>query len=124
MDKVFEDALVKLEKDFRVRLSLDGILPRLERTRDGGGGFMTQEERLSVEAEKTDPDKVSKIIAILRRKDNDAFERFREILRESGNELWDKRLEIVLSKGRARGELVLQCNAEIVDNALISAVEF
>jgi hypothetical protein len=90
LDKDFENALVKLESLFRLKLSLDGIISRLEKTADDG--FMTQEEKWSVEAKTTDSDKVSKIIFILRKKDNEAFERFRKILRESGNDHLDKEL--------------------------------
>jgi hypothetical protein len=101
LDKVFDDALVKLESEFRGKLSLAGIIPRLERTGDGDGGFMTLEEKQSVEAEKGEPDKVSKIIAILRKKDNDAFTRFRYILRKSGNDTWDKELGEEVAKLKA-----------------------
>ena len=85
-------ALVRLESELRVNLSLDGILPLLEKTEDGRGGFMTRLERMSVEAEREDPDRASKIIGILRKKDNRAFDRFCEILCESGNEVWGKKL--------------------------------
>ena len=87
-----KDALVKLESELRVNLSLDGVLPLLEKTEDGRGGFMTRVERMSVEAERGDLDRVSKIIGILRKKDNRAFDRFCAILCESGNEVWGKKL--------------------------------
>ena len=92
MNPFRKDALVKLESELRVNLSLDGVLPLLEKTEDGRGGFMTRVERMSVEAERGDLDRVSKIIGILRKKDNRAFDRFCEILCESGNEVWGKKL--------------------------------
>ena len=90
MDVNRQDALVELESELRVNLSLVGIIPLLEKTQDGRGGFMTRIERMSVEAEKGDPDRVSKIIEILRKKDNDAFDRFCTILKRSENEVWEK----------------------------------
>ena len=92
MNPFRRDALVKLESELRVNLSLDGILPLLEKTEDGRGGVMTRVERMSVEAERGDLGRVSKIIEILRKKDNRAFDRFCEILCESGNEVWEKKL--------------------------------
>ena len=92
MDTNRQGALVELESDLRVNLSLVSVVPQLEKTEDGRGGFMTREERMSVEAEKGDPDRVSRIIEILRKKDNDAFDRFCEILRQSGNRVWEKRI--------------------------------
>ena len=97
MNSFRKDALVVLESELRVNLSLDGILSLLEKTEDGRGGFMTRGERMSVEAEKGDPDRVSKIIGILRKKDNRAFDRFCEILCESGNEVWGEKLRDALS---------------------------
>ena len=92
MEQDRQDVLVKFESELRVNLSLNGVLPLLEKTQDGRGGFMTREERMSVEAKKGDPKRVSKIIEILRKKDNDSFDRFCEILKESGNVVWGKRL--------------------------------
>ena len=92
MEQDHQDALVKFESELRVNLSLNGILPLLEKTQGRRGGFMTREERMSVDAEKGDPDRVSKIIEILRKKDNDSFDRFCEILKISGNEIWGNRL--------------------------------
>ena len=105
------DALVKLESELRVNLSLDGVLPLLEKTKDGRGGFMTREERMLVEAERGDLDRVNKIIGILRKKDNRAFDRFCAILCESGNEVWGKKLrdtggttaESPIAESRSRG---------------------
>ena len=56
------DALVKLESELRANLSLDGVLPLLERTQDGRGGFMNRVERLLVEAERGNLDRVRLII--------------------------------------------------------------
>ena len=94
MDPNHQDALAKLESDLRVNLSLVGVVPLLEKTEDGRGGFMTREERMAVEAipQEDDPRRVSKIIDTLRKKDNDAFDRFCKILRQSGNKVWEKRI--------------------------------
>ena len=111
MNPFRRDALVKLESELRVNLSLDGILPLLEKTEDGGGGFMNRVERMWVESERGDLDRVSRIIGILRKKDNRAFDRFCEILCESGNEVWGKKLrdtggvtaESLVAESRSRG---------------------
>ena len=94
MDPNRQDALVKLESELRVNLSLVGILPLLERTQDGNGGFMTREEKMSVVAipEGNVAERVSKIIDILRKKNDDGFDRFCEILKQSGNEVWEDKL--------------------------------
>ena len=102
MDTNRQDALVELESELRVNLSLVGIIPLLEKTQDGRGGFMTREEKISVVAEKGDPNRVSKIIEILRKKDNDAFDRFREILKRSGNEVWEKTIREYVERATVR----------------------
>ena len=124
------DALVKLESELRVNLSLDGILPLLEKTQDGRGGFMTRVERMSVEAEGGDLARASKIIGLLRKKDNRAFDRFCEILCESGNEDWGKKLrdaagvtQVDQSSSRARGRnahYMLICHYVYVDFIFVS----
>ena len=103
MDTNRQDALVELESELRVNLSLVGIIPLLEKTQDGRGGFMTRVERMSVEAEKGDPDRVSKIIEILRKKDNNAFDRFCDILKQSGNEVWEKTIRKYAERVAAQG---------------------
>ena len=92
MDANRQDALVESESELRMNLSLVGVVPLLEKTQDGRGGFMTREERMSVEAipQEDGPGRVSKIIETLRKKDNDAFDRFCAILKQSGNEVWEK----------------------------------
>ena len=102
MDANRQGALVESEKDLRVNLSLVSIVPLLEKTQDGRGGFMTREERMSVEAEKGDPDRVSKIIEILRKKDNDAFVRFCAILKQSGNEVWENTIREYAERAAVR----------------------
>ena len=108
MDPNRQDALVKLESELRVNLSLVGILPLLERTQDGDGGFMTREEKMSVEAisEGNVAERVSKIIDILRKKNNDAFDRFCEILKQSGNEVWEDKLRKTIDSKSKEGTYV------------------
>jgi hypothetical protein len=63
--KLYDDRLVEVEAEMRTRLSLEGLIPLLERP---AGGFMTPDERIAVTNTSTDPEKVSKIISILRKK--------------------------------------------------------
>ena len=49
---------------------------------------MTQEERIAVTSAPSDPDKVSKIISILRKKADKDFVKFCAILEMSGNKHW------------------------------------
>ena len=83
MCKLYDDRLVEAEAEMRTKLSLKGLIPLLERP---AGGFMTQEERIAVTSAPTDPEKVSKIISILRKKTDEDFVRFCTVLEESGNE--------------------------------------
>jgi hypothetical protein len=103
MDSSRQDALVKLESELRVNLSLVGMISRLERTGDGEGGFMTRDERMSVEAFPVEdsPRRVGKIIEILRTKSNASFDRFCTILYQSGNETWGEKLISCIRTERA-----------------------
>jgi GTPase SAR1 family protein len=83
--ELYDCRLVEAEADMRTKLSLEGLIPLLERP---AGGFMTQEERVLVTSASTDPEKVSKIISIIRKKTNEDFVRFCSILDKSGNEHW------------------------------------
>jgi hypothetical protein len=65
----WQDALAKCEASLRVKVNVSSLLPKLERP---AGGFMTQEERYSVDAEKG-VTQVSAIIRILRRKEEKDF---------------------------------------------------
>ena len=47
MDSHFDETLVSVLPDLMTGLSLDGVLPRLERP---AGGFMTKSERMQVES--------------------------------------------------------------------------
>ena len=85
MCKLYDDRLVEAEADMRIKLSLEGLIPLLERP---AGGFMTQEERIAVTSASTDPEKVSKIISILRMKTDEDFVKFCNILDKSGNQHW------------------------------------
>ena len=104
MDANREGALVELESVLRVKLSLVGIIPLLEKTQDGRGGFMTLEEKMLVVAipQEYGPQRVSKIIEILRRKDNNAFDRFCAILKRSGNEVWEKTIREYVERATVR----------------------
>ena len=103
MDSSRQDALVKLESELRVNLSLVGVMSRLEKTGDGEGGFMTRDERMSVEAIPVEdsPRRVDKIIVILRKKNNVSFNRFCTILYQSGNETWGEKLISCIRSERA-----------------------
>lgn len=90
MDTWKKNALVSLESDLKVNLSVAGLFSRLERP---AGGFMTEDERKSVEAVQGTSNQVGKIIGILRGKDNKDFEAFQKVLRQSGNEVWEKRID-------------------------------
>ena len=89
MDAWKRHALVSLEHDLKVNLSLEGILSQLACPE---GGFMTEEERRSVEDVQDNSNKVGKIIEILKGKDNKEFDIFQKILSESGNEVWAVKL--------------------------------
>ena len=90
MDTWKKEALVSLESDLKVNLSLAGLLSRLERP---AGGFMTEDERMSVDEEQGDSKKIVKIINILKKKGNAEFGIFLNMLRKSGNEVWASTIE-------------------------------
>ena len=85
LSKVYNDRLVEAENEIRVRLSLEGLIPLLGRP---AGGFMTPWERIAVTSAPSDPEKVSKIISILRKKTDKDFVKFCNVLEESGNQHW------------------------------------
>ena len=89
MDSHFDDALVSVLPDLRTGLSLDDVLPRLERP---AGGFMTKSEKIQVKSLGSPVERVSEIVGILREKTNDDFHRFLAILDQSGNEHWSTRI--------------------------------
>jgi hypothetical protein len=60
LSEIHTDHLVQIEAEMRTKLSLEGLLPLLERP---AGGFMTPDERIAVTNTSTDPEKVSKIIS-------------------------------------------------------------
>ena len=87
MDSEYDGALVALESEMRLNLSVEGMLPLLERD---AGGFMIRAEKMqvtSVNRENT-PELVSRIVSILRKKGNEQFFIFLNILDNSGNEVW------------------------------------
>ena len=88
MDPWKRDALLRLEHDLRMNLNLVDILCRLDQP---AGGFMTPEERMSVEAEEGRNEKVGKIIKILQSKGNKEFDVFLKLLKETGNVWASKR---------------------------------
>jgi hypothetical protein len=89
LESHIDDALAQALPNLRCGLSLDGLLPRLEKP---AGGFMTKDERMKVEAIQNLPDCVSEIVGILRTKTNEDFHHFLSILKESGNEHWSTNL--------------------------------
>ena len=90
MDTWKRYALVSLEHDLKLYLSLSGLLTRLERP---AGGFMTEDERRSVKDIQGSSNQIGKIIEILRGKSNEDFDTFQKILRDSGNEVWAAEIE-------------------------------
>ena len=80
----WQNALVKCEASLRVTVNVSSLLPKLERP---AGGFMTQEERYSVEDTEKGSEQVTAIIRILRRKEEKDFLSFCEILASTGNEV-------------------------------------
>ena len=118
MDTWRKQAIVSLESDLKVNLSLAGLLSRLERP---AGGFMTEDERRSVEEVQGKSNQVGKIIEVLRGKGNRDFDAFLNVLRESGNELWAEKLdesarqfeEYHKAKGMDFSASVLECSVRL-----------
>lgn len=90
MDTWKKHALVSLESDLKENLSLVGLMSRLECP---AGGFMTEDERTSVDEVQGDSKKIVKIIKILKGKGNKDFDTFLKLLRESGNEVWAEKID-------------------------------
>lgn len=90
MDSWKKLALVSLEHDLKANLSLAGLLSLLERP---AGGFMTEDERKSVEEVQGKSNQVSKIIEILRGKGNRDFDAFQRVLKKTGNEVWAEKID-------------------------------
>ena len=90
MSKWNKDALISLERDLKVNLSLQELVDFLERP---AGGFMTEAEKMSVCEEPKRSDKVGCIISLLRGKGDRDFDIFLKLLRKSGNEVWAEQLE-------------------------------
>ena len=87
MDSRYDGALVALESEMRLNLSVERMIPFLEQK---AGGFMIKAEKMqvtSVNRENT-PEMVSRIVSILRKKGNEQFFIFLNILDKSGNEVW------------------------------------
>ena len=114
MDTWKRNALVSLESKLKVNLSLAGLLSQLERP---AGGFMTEDERMSVDEEQGDSKKIVKIINILKKKGNAEFDIFLNMLIESGNEVWASAIEqkarelekVHKAKGMEFSARVFQC---------------
>ena len=90
MSKWNKDALVSLERDLKIYLSIEELPDLLERP---AGGFMTEAEKMSVCEQPSRRDKVGRIISLLRGKGDQDFDIFIKLLRESGNEVWAGQLE-------------------------------
>ena len=90
MDGWKRDAIVSLEHKLQPNLSLTGLIPLLEKP---AGGFMTEIDRISVEALEGRLKRVGRIIEVLRKKGNKEIDAFLEILRKSGNEIWATEIE-------------------------------
>ena len=101
MDRRFDGALAAIEAELRVNLSVDGILPLLERE---AGGFMVKEEKMhvtSVNRENT-PEMVTRIVNILRKKGDNEFDIFLDILDKSGNNVWANKLRERVGRPRRK----------------------
>ena len=83
MDDVYISALISMETRLRDCLSMVGVVSRLERP---AGGFLSWDERRLVESIPFEPDQISKLVELLRKKSNDDFHRFCRILDKTGNE--------------------------------------
>ena len=94
LSKVYDDRLAEYEAKMRTRISSVGLVPLLEVP---AGGFMTQEERIIVTSKENDPEKVSTIISILRKKTDKDYFKFCDILEKSGNEHWANHLRVIES---------------------------
>ena len=91
LSKIYDDRLAKYEGEMRTGISLHGLVPLLETP---AGGFMTDEERIVITGKENDPERVSKIISILRKKTDQAYFKFCDILEKSGNEHWANQLRV------------------------------
>ena len=90
MDNWKKYALVSLENDLKVNLSMTDLVGRLEKP---AGGFMTEGERMHVEGAENKCEQVGRIIGILRGKGNNEFDTFLKMLKESGNEVWADKIQ-------------------------------
>ena len=90
MDDVYSSALISMETRLRDCLSMVGVVSRLERP---AGGFLSWDERRLVESIPFEPDRISKLVELLRKKSNDDFHRFCRILNETGNEHLSRELK-------------------------------
>ena len=88
MDPWKRDALLRHEDYLTANLNLDSLLSSLD-----NGGFMTVEEKTSVEAEEGQNKQVIKMVAILSQKGNEEFDAFLKIWKEAGNVLAASKLE-------------------------------
>ena len=82
LDAWKRDALLRHEDDLRTKLNLDGLVNKLDNPAEG---FMTVDEKKSVEDVEGLSRKVGRIVEILRLKGNKEFDVFLKLLKETGN---------------------------------------
>ena len=84
MDKWNRDALLIYKHELEEQLNLVDLLPQLQQVTVG---FMTPNERMSVENESGQKEQVGKFFEILEGKDNKAFGAFLDLLNASSNDV-------------------------------------
>ena len=82
LDAWKRDALLRHEDDLRENLNLDGLERKLDNPKDG---FMTVDEKKSIEDVEGLSGKVGRIVEILCLKGNKEFDMFLKLLKETGN---------------------------------------
>ena len=85
-----EDALISLEEDLKLNINLVDLMGHLQQP---AGGFMTEDEKMSVCEQPDQREKVGCIINLLRTKSDREFDIFTESLKKTGHKVWAEQLE-------------------------------
>ena len=84
-------ALVSLQADLKLHVLMEtGLGDKLEKA---AGGFMDKHEAERVRQERTNMERMDKLIKILLGKSNEDFATFLGMLRDTNNETWARQLE-------------------------------